>query len=89
MSTNYSVKYSVMKTKRLTLELVLLMTKQKTLDITKLSHLLVSEQQLLLSPHLETAVFSSLTSLILEVDTELPLQLPFLLLQVAALQLLL
>ena len=86
---NYSVKYSVMKTKRLILELVKLMTKQKKLDIPKLSHLLVSEQQLLLSPHLETAVFSSLTSLILEADTGQPPQLPFLLLQLAALQLLL
>ena len=86
---NYSVKYSVMKTKRLTLELVLLMTKQKTLDITNLSHLLVSAQQLLLSPHLETAVFSSLISLTLEVDTEQHPQLQFLLLQLAALQLLL
>ena len=65
------------------------MMKQKTLDTRRLSHLLVSEQQLLLSPHLETAVFSSLISLTMEVDTEQHPQLLFLQLQVAALMLLL
>ena len=88
-STNYSVRYSGMRTKLLILELATLMMIWTPSDISRHLHSLESERLLLPSPDLETEVFNSLTSLMTEADTQVRPPLLFLPLHLAALTLLL
>ena len=88
-STNYSVRYSGMRTKLLILELATLTMIWTPSDISRHLHSLESERLLLPSPDLETEVFNSLTSLMTEADTQVRPPLLFLPLHLAALTLLL